>query len=515
MRSARQATATLRNGGRQFPSTLIPLDTISVNHCLVRRSLPLILRAGLLLLGMATSAAPSAAAVPTASSVALTGPTAAGGGAARPLKPFVMLISVDGMKPEAVLDAAHHGLKVPNLRAFMIDGAYSSGVHGVLPTLTYPSHMTLMTGAAPARHGIYANTTFDPFNRNERGWYWYAEDGRAATLWSAAGAAGLTAANVYWPISVGAPVAFNLSQIWRTGTDDDLKLQRAVSTPGLEQELSATLGRYPGGMEETVAEDEIRARFAIRLLELKHPDFMTVYLTGLDTEEHLSGPFSAAANAVLERLDAVVGALRTAAEREAPGRATVCVVSDHGFAAVSHDVNLYAAFLAAGLFTVDASHKIASWKAMPWPAGGSAAVMLADPNDEAVRAQVRSLLDKLAADPANGIERIVDHAELLSRGGFPDAAYLVAFKSGYEIGFGFAPPIVSAPANLGMHGYLPDNPDMRSSFFLVGPTVPAGQALGEFDMRRIAPTLAAIMGVKLPQSELEPLSVDGRKSRTR
>ena len=29
-------------------------------------------------------------------------------------KPLVMLISIDGMRPDAVLDAARHGLKVPN-----------------------------------------------------------------------------------------------------------------------------------------------------------------------------------------------------------------------------------------------------------------------------------------------------------------------------------------------------------------------------------------------------------------
>ncbi len=59
--------------------------------------------------------------------------------------PLVLLISVDGMKPEAVIDAQSHGLKVPNLRAFMADGIYAGGVRGVLPTLTYPSHTTLST----------------------------------------------------------------------------------------------------------------------------------------------------------------------------------------------------------------------------------------------------------------------------------------------------------------------------------------------------------------------------------
>ncbi len=421
--------------------------------------------------------------------------------------PMVLLISVDGMKPEAVIDAASHGLKVPNLRAFLEEGAYARGVRGVLPTLTYPSHTTLLTGASPAKHGILDNTTFDPKLLNQRGWYWYAEDIKVPTLWDAAAAAKLKTANVYWPVSVGARIAYNLPQIWRAGTEDDLKLQRALSTPGLEQELSAELGRYPGGMEETVAEDEIRARFAIRLLEKKHPDFFTVYLTGLDTEEHASGPFSARSNQTLERLDALVGLLRAAAEKAAPGRATVCVVSDHGFAAIEHDVNLYAAFREAGFFSVDKDNKVTDWKAMLWPAGGSAAVMLADPKDEQLRVSVKALLDKLASEPANGIDRIWSQEEILQGRGFPDAAFLVSLKTGYEMAYNFSMPLVTAPSNLGMHGYVPERAEMRSSFFIVGPHILKGKSLGEIDMRQIAPTLADVLHIHLAGAEMGSLSL--------
>jgi predicted AlkP superfamily pyrophosphatase or phosphodiesterase len=455
---------------------------------------PIFNRRNLLLIGALVAASPALAATGTSPP--------------KPAKPLVLLISIDGMRPDAVLDAARHGLKVPNLRAFVADGAYATGVRGVLPTLTYPSHMTLMTGTSPAKHGIYANTTFDPFGRNEHGWYWYAEDARVATLWTAAAAAHLRTANVYWPTSVGAPITFNLPQIWRTGTDDDLKLQRALSTPGLERELSSALGRYPGGMDENVTDDELRARFAQRLLETKRPDFITVYLTGLDTEEHKSGPFSASSNDVLERLDALVGTLRTAAEHIAPRRTTVCVVSDHGFVAVEHDVNLYAAFRAAGLMTVDEANKVSSWKAMPWLAGGSAAVLLADPGDGAVQAEVAALLDRLAHDPGNGIERILAHDEIVRDGGFPDAAFLVSFKNGYEVGSAMSGPLVSGPSNLGMHGYVPDRLELRSSFFIVGPHVAAGRSLGEIDMRRIAPTLAGIMGFSLRDADLSRLSLE-------
>ena len=442
-------------------------------------------------------------------------------------KPLVVLISIDGMKPEAVLDAQAHGLNLPNLTRMMHDGVYATGVTGVLPTLTYPSHTTIMTGASPAKHGIYSNTTFDPFNKNQIGWYWYTEDVKVPTLWDAAHAAGLKTANVYWPVSVGtsaihAPIDFNLSQIWRAGTPDDLKLQRSVSTPGLIAELETKAsvpgapdvaamdlapGHYPGGEEETVAEDETRAKYAVELLALKHPDFMTVYFTGLDTEQHKSGPFSATSNAVLERIDALVGQVRAAAEKQAPGHAYVCVISDHGFAPVQHDVNLYEEFLASGLFTLDAQHKIDTWKAIPWPMGGSAAIILADPKDAATRAKVDALLAKLAGDPANGIARIMTHDEVVAGRGLPNAEAIVAMAPGYELGYGFAPPLVTAGTNGGMHGYPPDRAEMRSSFFLVGPSVAKGKSLDQIDMRNIAPTLAKMMGASLPDAELPAIEI--------
>jgi predicted AlkP superfamily pyrophosphatase or phosphodiesterase len=428
-------------------------------------------------------------------------------GAAPAVKNTLMLISIDGLKPEAVFEAESFGIKLPNLRALVTDGLSASGVRGVLPTLTYPSHTTILTGAAPAHHGIFANTTFDPLYKNDQGWYWYAEDIKLPTLWGAAGHAGLVTANIYWPVSVAATIRYNLPQIWRTGMPDDLKLQRALSTPGLEQELSAVLGPYPGGKEETIDEDEVRSRFAIRLLETKHPDFITIYLTGLDTEQHKSGPFSAAANDVLQREDKLIGDLRAAAEKTAPNHAFIAVVSDHGFAKVDHDVNLYAAFLGAGLFSLDEAHKIKDWKAMPWPAGGSAAIMLKDPADDATRQQVAGLLAQLAADPANGVDRVLTADQLKAGGGFPDAAFLIAFKAGYELGYGFVPPLVGPPANLGMHGYLPDLPEMRSSFFLVGPGVKAGKSVGEIDMRQIAPTLAGILKVSLSGAEMKGLAL--------
>ena len=206
-------------------------------------------------------------------------------------------------------------------------------------------------------------------------------------------------------------------------------------------------------------------------------------------------------------ITAARSSLRAAAEKAAPGRATVCVVSDHGFAAIEHDVNLYAAFLEAGFFSVDKDNKVTDWKAMLWPAGGSAAVMLADPKDEQLRARVKALLDKLASEPANGIDRIWSQEEVRQARGFPDAAFLVSLKIGYEMAYSLSMPLITKPSNLGMHGYVPERAEMRSSFFMVGPHILKGKSLGEIDMRQIAPTLADVLHIQLAGAEMAPLAL--------
>ena len=420
-------------------------------------------------------------------------------------RPAVILISIDGLKPEYVLDADAHGLKIPNLRRFLREGAYSTGVHGVVPTVTYPSHTTLLTGVPPARHGIYANNTFDPLRKNVGGWYWYAEDIKVPTLWDAAADAGLSTANIHWPVSVSAHITWNLPQYWRAGTPDDRKLLRVLATPGLLDALEKDLGPYADGIDESITGDENRAKFAARLIAWKRPAFATVYLTALDTEQHHSGPFSTESLATLERIDAALGGVLDSIKRTYGDRAVVCVVSDHGFVGTDKFFNLTVAFRTAGLIEFDAKDQVKSWKATIWGAGGSEAVVLHDKNDSATKAQVAALLAKLAADPANGIDRVINEDELHARGGFPGAAFLVALRPGFVSGDGVSGDLVTSSAYKGMHGYWPDVPDMNSSFFILGSNIPAARSLGQIDMLSIAPTLAQILGVRLPAAESKPL----------
>jgi predicted AlkP superfamily pyrophosphatase or phosphodiesterase len=423
----------------------------------------------------------------------------------------VLLISIDGLRPGDVLEAEQRGLKIPNLRKFVKEGAYATGVVGVLPTVTYPSHTTLITGVSPAKHGVVSNLTFDPMQINQGGWYWYSNDIKVPTLWSAAAAAGESVANVHWPVSVGATgVTWNLPQIWRSGHADDTKLVAALATPGLLPELEQATGEtYAPGIEESIDGDERRGRFAAKLIEAHKPYFMTAYLTALDHEQHLEGPGTPQAHAVLERIDAIVGRL-TAAELAAHPDAVISVVSDHGFETIGRETNFFRAFIDAGVIILDEKGAVKSWEAMPWPSGGTVAIVLARKDDATLATRVWKLLSDLKADPANAIAAIAGKTEIAKMGGNPDASFFINMRPDATSASFAAPnaPLHGTPKYRGMHGYFPAAKNLRSTFLIMGKGVQQSKSLGEIDMRSIAPTIASILGFAMPQAEMNPVNLE-------
>lgn len=426
--------------------------------------------------------------------------------------PTLLLLSIDGLMPSTVHEAARLGARVPHLSRLVREGASARGVIGVWPTVTYPSHATLVTGVAPAVHGIESNTTFDPLQKNQGGWYWYVSDLKVPTLWDAARAAGRRTASIHWPVSVGAPVDRNLPQIWRSGLADDRKLLRALATTpawldSLEREVGAP---YPDGIDETIAGDVRRATFMAHVLRRERPDVMTAYFAGLDHEEHAAGPNSPAALAGLARLDSLVGVLVTAARdaAQAQGRgAIVAVVSDHGFEATTRAVHLNAALRDAGLLELSGAGTPVLWRASFWASGGTAALMLRDPRDTAALRLARGAVGRLLADSTSGVARLIERDELDRVGAWREAAFAVSLRPGWLTGPGVEGPVSGPSGYKGMHGYPPGPPSLDASFFVVGPGITAGHDLGRIDMRDIAPTLARLIGLSMPSATGQVLTL--------
>jgi predicted AlkP superfamily pyrophosphatase or phosphodiesterase len=340
--------------------------------------------------------------------------------AARPgIAAPVVMISVDGMKPEYVFEAEKKGLKIPFLRRLVAEGTYAEGVVGVWPTVTYPSHTTLVTGVSPAEHGIFANLEFDPEHHFAQSWFWYAAQIRVPTLWQAAHQAGLVTSSIGWPATVGAEaIDYLLPEFWRvTGVTETLSpsdryLVGALARPeGLLAQMQGAAGPYLMG---SLHGDEIKTRYAIEILRRHKPAFLTLHLSSLD-------------------------------EADPDGKVL----------------------------------KILSWKAQLWSAGGMSAVVLHDPADRQTERELGNLLATLAADPVHGIARIVPREAIKSLGGFPDAAFLVVFRPGYYASANPADDLVTEiQGQHGGHGFSPEYPGMRAAFFIAGPGIARGRNLG-------------------------------------
>ena len=422
---------------------------------------------------------------------------AARGGAQEAPRPLLLLISIDGLRPDYVTAADSYQAKIPHLRRFLKDGAFADGVEGVIPTVTYPSHTTLITGVWPAAHGILANTTFDPRRENQGGWYWYTEDIRVPTLWDVARQAGMTTASIQWPVSVGARVTWNIPEIWRANAPDDAKLIRAVSTPGPARRARARARQLP-------ARARHRGRRAARALRRADPRGEAARPAHAAPDRPRShpardGPRNARGH---RRARAARRGRRRAARRGGTGgprprrpghrvrpwlRAHRCAAQPLPGVPRRRVVQRRRQGAAS-----------ASWKAMPWTAGARPRSSSSDPSDAATRAEVRNLLAALAIEPGNGIDRVLEADALHQRGGFPTASFLVGLKPGWRTGSSLTGPVRSTLKPSGTHGHLPDLPELRASFFLIGPGVPAGRSLGIIDMRDVAPTSRAAWASPCP-----------------
>lgn len=419
----------------------------------------------------------------------------------------LMMISIDGMKPEYATQADAHHLRIPVLRDMMRQGAYATGVVGVVPTVTYPSHTTLVTGVWPAEHGVYDNTVFDPLQQHPNTWYWDFADIQVPTLYTAADAAGLKTANVGWPVTVGAPIDYNIAE----GTQSE-HTDKPSGSPYHPEDILDEIGVHPA---KDVDQDVTKTAESVAILRKFHPDFLLVHLTDMDHQEHEHSPFSKEADDSLEVLDSQIGQIRDAALAANP-RTRIVVVSDHGFLRVDHRVNLNVLLVKAGLIQLGepkaGTNKpaILDWRAEAWPAGGSNAIMLKHPEDAALLAKVKQALDQAMADPANGIATVLTHEQIVARGGFPQASFLVDYKDGFDPGNAFTGPVVQDAPSTGMHGYLPSRPAMYSAFFISGQGIASGRNLGVIDMRQIAPTLARLMGLTLQAAKQPPLAVQAQ-----
>ena len=362
-----------------------------------------------------------------------------------PPKPLVILISLDGFKP-SYLSAT----STPHLFQLAQQGAQSRGLISAFPSLTFPNHVTLVTGQTPDEHGIVNNTMTDPstpqrFTLGSReaveNPIWWQE---ARPIWITLRQQGKIASTLFWPGSE--------ATIQGLMPNDWLRYNHDMSHEARLETLMGWLTRTEG----------------------EKPDFATLYFSDVDSAGHAFGPDSEAVRLATEKVDQSIGKLLGALKGKGLlDNTTLVIVSDHGMA------------LAPESKVVQVKALLSAFPAAKWEwLGPTSGVRLNGESSEGVM-RVLSTLSNVSCWPKGDMPkrfRFGTHRRI------PDIVCLS--DVGYSVSDN---PDRKGP--LGHHGYDPEHPDMHGILIVSGPQIRQVQ-LGLVDNLEIYGLLTQLLGIK-------------------
>lgn len=376
-------------------------------------------------------------------------------GEAQKLGP-VILISIDGFRPDYL-----ERLELPNLRRLAARGVHApDGMIPVFPSLTFPSHYSIVTGLYPEHHGIIANSFHDP---EWDDWFRYSDpttvtDARwwgGEPIWVTAERQGLRCATFFW-VGSEAPIGGVRPTYWK-------KFDRSI----------------PSGK---------RVDQVLRWLDLpvaERPALITLYFGEVDSKAHRHGPDSRQVAAAAGRVDDQLGRLlRGLEKRGLLERANLVVVSDHGMTETSSERRI---FLDEYIDLRDVYVVSLSPVLLLRPRTGKLDAVL-----EALEG-ARPYLSVYRKEELPSRLHFRDHRRITPLVGLAAEGWSIVARRDTDR---------SGPMPLGMHGYDNTLTSMRALFVAHGPAFRQEVEIEPFESVHLYELLAAVL-------RLEPASNDG------
>jgi predicted AlkP superfamily pyrophosphatase or phosphodiesterase len=337
--------------------------------------------------------------------------------------PMVVLVGIDGFRAD-YLSRGH----APVLLKMAQQGALSEGLIPVFPTLTFPNHVSLVTGRTTQRHGIVNNNMSDPLNPNQRfrlsdraavtNPFWWSE---SLPIWVTAEQKGLRTATLFWPGSE-APIQGVQPTRW-------LPYQHELNP---QQRVDLLLS--------WLKEDQ-----------KKPPAFVTLYFSQVDSAGHAAGPSSDKVNASIREVDQALGQFREGLKALGLLEKTLfVVVADHGMADTPVDKVIYGPGLLKGFPGV-------RWE---WTGATSGLNLGGESEDAVLKALAKQ--KEFNCWPKRSIP------ERLGGGAHRRIPDIVCMG---ERGWTITDRSVSFPIP-GQHGFDPEDPEMHGILLVHGPGIP-------------------------------------------
>ncbi|MBI5769524.1 MAG: alkaline phosphatase family protein [Verrucomicrobia bacterium] len=416
----------------------------------------------------------------------------------------VVLISLDGFPAYLFRDES---IPLPNLRRLAAEGAVADAMTVSNPSITWPTHTTLVTGVTPRKHGVLYNgyvTRQGPGKPTKiEPWTDKAVLVRVPTVYDAAHAAGLTTAEVDW-VAITRPGTITWSFAELPATTDPLPREMVAAGVLTADELEIAAKRTGG--RNIVWRDEIWSRAASFIFERHRPNLLLYHPLTTDSMHHRFGPGSLAGIAALTLADRRVGdLLRTIDATGRRAQTTILVATDHGFKKVEIYSFPNVVLKQAGLLHT-AGPGIAHCDVYAGVQGGLAFIYVTDP---ARRAELVPKLKELFSR-AEGVGQVLDAETAAHDLGMPTPAeneamgeLILYARDRYAFSGTATGELAAGPAENygGTHGYLNGDPQLDGIFLASGAGIKKGVKLDRVRNLDVAPTIAHLLGLALPTAD--------------
>lgn len=415
----------------------------------------------------------------------------------------VILISLDGFPAWMWKDES---LMVPNLRKLAAEGASARAMTVSNPSITWINHTTLVTGVNPRKHGVLFNGLLVRQGPGKppkiEQWVDKPRLVFAPTLYDIAHEQGLTTAESDW-VAVTRAKTINWSFPELPSTDGLIE-KELIATGTMTPEHIAWMQLGPQRKGVTFL-DNMWTKAAIHIFKTHKPNLLMYHTLNTDATHHQYGPASMASFTALAYADRLVGDLLQAVDESGlRDKTTIFIATDHGFKKVTKiiypNVALKLAGLAKGLGPM-----INTCDAYTMTQGGMAFVYVTNPDRKAeLLPQLKEMFAK-----TEGVERVIDGTDGPTLGmptpaENPGMGDLVLYaKAGYAFKNDAAGEAVNGPAvNYGgTHGYINSDPELDGIFIASGKGIRPGVVIDRMANLDVAPTMAKLMGLKLPNAE--------------
>ena len=415
----------------------------------------------------------------------------------------VVLISIDGFPAWLWNDPS---LMVPNLRKLAAEGASTRAMTVSNPSITWINHTTLITGVQPRKHGVLFNGLLVRQGEGKAAkiepWVDKSRLVHVPTLYDVAHRAGLTTAESDW-VAVTNPGTIDWSFAELPKTDGAVE-KEMIAAGEITPEQISWMQLGPQRKNVTYL-DNMWTRAAIHIFKTHKPNLLLYHTLNTDATHHSYGPASMASYTALAYADKLVGDLVKAVEDTGlRDKTTFFISTDHGFKKVNKYVYPNVVIKKAGLAKA-LGPTLNTCDAFAMTQGGMAFVYVTDPKR---RAELLPRLKEILT-MTEGVERVIDGNEGPSLGmptptenqGMGDL--ILYAKAGYAFNNSAAGDAETAPTvNYGgTHGFLNSDPELDGIFIASGRGIKKGVTLERMANLDVAPTMARLMGLKLPDTD--------------